>query len=95
MGFTWTKPISAAGQITADAINEIRTNVDWIDNHHDAASGYYCATYYASHLSTNYGSNLTSQYSAQCASNYDYCSNMSYNGAVDSSYFGADACGAI
>ena len=73
MGFTWVKPITVKGQITAEAVNEIRTNTDWIDNHHDAASGYYCAAYYASQL--------TAQYSAQCPSNYDYYGNYANYGS--------------
>lgn len=79
MGFTWTKPISASSLASAAALQEIRTNLDYIDS--NLACITHDATYRANHDSTINSGYCSAQDSSANSTVYSYDDVSVYSGA--------------
>lgn len=79
MAFTWTKPISAGSLASAAALQEIRTNLDYIDN--NLACITHNSTYRSSHDSTINSGYCSAQDSSANSTVYSYDDTTIYNGA--------------
>ena len=88
MAFSWVQSISIGSKNTKLVIDEIRNNIDIVNN-----NIIYCTAHYDTHYATNYISHLSGNYSGDnainntghCASNYSYYSTQ-YSSDCPSNY---------
>ncbi|MEW6106198.1 MAG: hypothetical protein AB1563_07530 [Bacillota bacterium] len=79
MAFTWTKPISVGNLGAAAALQEIRSNLDYIDN--NLACITHNSAYYSSADSTVNDGYYSAQDSNANSTIYSYNDTSIYNGA--------------
>lgn len=81
--FTWVQNITADTKIGKAAIDEIRTNADWLNN---PANIVYCTAHYGEHFHSDYTTHMSGHYSSNQAS--DYVPHYSGNYAYYSAHYG-------
>ena len=81
MAFIWVATITAGNKIIEDAITEVRTNTDWLDNNLDYCSTHhvtyqsghlvgYDATHYPGYLNNDHITHLSGHDTGQDAAHY-------------------------